>query len=92
MSGYGDDRGYDRGGYDRDERRGGGYDDRRGGYDDRDRYGGDRGGYDRGYDDRRGGYDDRNKGWTEFYSLILEFEYVYSGSRVNSYQGQQRST
>jgi len=61
MSGYGDDRGYDRGGYDRDERRGGGYDDRRGGYDDRDRYGGDRGGgYDRGYDDRRGGgYDDR---------------------------------
>jgi len=61
MSGYGDDRGYDRGGYDRDDRRGG-YDDRRGGYDDRgsDRYGGDRGGYDRGYDDRRGGgYDDR---------------------------------
>lgn len=55
MSGYGDDRGYDRGGYDRDDRRGG-YDDRRGGgYDDR--Y--DRGGYDRGYDDRRGGYDDR---------------------------------
>ena len=62
MSGYGDDRGYDRGGYDRDDRRGGGYDDRRGGgYDDR--Y--DRGGYDRGYDDRRGGYDDRNKVWTD---------------------------
>ena len=81
MSGYGDDRGYDRGGYDRDERRGGGYDDRRGGYDDRDRYGGDRGGgYDRGYDDRRGGYDDRNKGWTECNQWYLNLKLFILGT------------
>ena len=71
MSGYGDDRGYDRGGYDRDDRRGGGYDDRRGGYDER--Y--DRGGYDRGYDDRRGGYDDRNRGSTNDVSIMITLSY-----------------